>query len=88
MKCNFDNPQDEILDDNEVSGVSNKHLAQVSKTANVELIKENNLEKFRDDKKKQRDIVLRNVTTGELKVNEVMVVKTLDNGTMYFFVNL
>ena len=87
MKCDFDNSQDGIFDDNEVSGVSNKHLAQVSKTANVELIKENNLEKFRDDKKKQRDIVLRNVTTGELKVNEV-VVKTLDNGTMYFFVNL
>lgn len=86
MKCDFDGVNG--LEATEVSGVSNKHLAQVSKTANVELIKENNLEKFRDDKKKQRDIVLRNVTTGELKVNEVMVVKTLDNGTMYFFVNL
>ena len=70
LKCEFDNPQDGILDNNEVSGVTNQFLATVSKTANIELVKKNDEEKFRDDKTKKRDIISRNVTTGDLKVND------------------
>lgn len=71
LKCDFNGGNS--LDETEVSGVSNQFLETVSKTANIELVKENDEEKFRDDKTKKRDIISRNVTTGDLKVNDEVI---------------
>ena len=71
MKCDFNGGNS--LDETEVSGVSNQFLATVTKTANIELVKENDEEKFRDDKTKKRDIVSRNVTTDKLIVNNKVI---------------